>query len=438
MFSTIINLYRAAFQGLPREVWYLALAMFVNRSGSMVIPFLALYLHKEMGYTVEVSGWMVAIYGVGSVLGSFYGGFASDRWGPMRVQIGTLVANAAGLLLLSQMPNYASFAAVLVLTSMVGDAFRPANFAALTMLCPAKDHRRAFALNRLAANLGFSIGPPIGGILCFYSYQWLFWIDAATCLIAAAVMYVLLYEHHADLLQRSMPKPSETRRNPFGDLRFMLFVGLSIICFSTFFQLLSTYPLYLKDNYRLNELQIGFLFALNPALIGLFEMVLVHRIAHWNQMRTIAWGSLLMCVGFGILPFGMGLTYAVFGVLFYTLGEMLMMPAAMVHAAACSDEASRGRYVGVYTTGVSLAFILGPLFFAWIYGIDHNWGWYLTLAIGSGLWFGYRSLGRSRESDSQAADDQAPVADTLLPNARVESFEQEDNANKSLPTGGCP
>ncbi len=421
MLKSVANAYREAFSGLPREVWYLALAMFINRSGSMVIPFLALYVNEKLECDERWAGWMVAVYGLGSAIGSFTGGYASERWGPMRVQVGALIINAIGLILLSQMPTYLTFGIVLIGMSIAADAFRPANFAALTMLCPPEQHRRAFALNRLAANLGFAIGPPIGGVLWHFSYQWLFALDAATCLIAAAVMYVLLYEHHADLLRRSTPRESEVRQNPFRDFHFMMFVMLSIVCFSTFFQLLSTYPLFLRDEYRLNGLQFGFLLALNPALIGLFEMVLVHRIGHWNQIRTIAWGSFLMCLGFGILPFASGMAYAAFSVLIYTLGEMLMMPQAMIHTAACSNEASRGRYVGIYTTGVSLAFILGPLFFSLIYGFDHDWGWYLTLAIGFVLLIGYFLLERAVDSQSEPLANERVVVDLPLHTVEIEN-----------------
>jgi MFS family permease len=107
--------------------------------------------------------------------------------------------------------------------------------------------------------------------------------------------------------------------------------------------------------------------------------------------------------------------------LIYTVGEMLMMPQAMVHAAASSDEASRGRYVGVYTTGVSLAFVLGPLLFSLIYGYDHDWGWYLTLAIGFVLLIGYFLLGRTADSESEPRGKQRVVVDLPLHTVEIEN-----------------
>jgi predicted MFS family arabinose efflux permease len=392
MIQAVASAYREAFRGLPREAWYLALAMLVNRSGSMVLPFLALYVNKELGYSPGVAATMVAVFGVGSSVGTFLGGYATERWGPIRVLIGALWLNALGFVALSRMPDYATFAVTLFAISAVGEAFRPANMAALTLFCEAGVQKRAIALNRLALNLGFSIGPVLGGFLASFSYQWLFWLDAATCAAAALVLYVLLGHHHAELKRRVSVASGGPRENPFLDLPFMLFVLLAFVSFSAFFQLMSTYPLFLADEFHLVEWQIGIILAINTIIVCVCEMVLVHRIDHWNPIRTIGWGACLMCVGFGILPFGYGFAFAAAGVLVWTLGEMLMMPLAMAYVAAYSDEQSRGRYIGVYTTAASLAFVAGPLLASWCYARDHFLGWYVSLGIGVIVLFGFYAL----------------------------------------------
>jgi MFS family permease len=405
MFKAIANAYREAFSGLPREVWYLAIGMLVNRSGSMVMSFLSLYIQKELGYSEGVAATMIAVWGLGSAVGTYVGGFATERFGPLRVLIGALVGNAIGFVVLSRMPDYWSFAVTLFLVSMVSETFRPANLAALTLLCEPVLHRRAIALNRLAVNLGFSIGPTVGGFVAMWSYQWLFWLDAATCFAAGVVLYYLLYSHHADLKRRVALSDGEVRQNPLRDAKFIAFVLLSIVSFAIFFQLLSTYPLFLKGEYHLVEGQIGVLLSLNTVVVCLCEMVLVHRIGHWNQLRTIAWGSFLMCAGFGLLPFGRGFGFAAICVLVWTVGEMLAMPAAMLHAAAYADEQSRGRYIGLYTTGVSLSFVVGPLLAARAYQQDHFLGWYVSLVVGFIVLVGFYLLQawESRACDSSAS-----------------------------------
>ncbi len=404
MLKSVANAYREAYRGLPREVWYLAIGMLVNRSGSMVLPFLALYVNQVLGESGGVAAAMIAVFGLGGVVGTFLGGLASERWGPIRVLIGSLLLNAIGFIVLSRMPDYLSFAVTLFGLSVVGEMFRPANLAALTLLCEPALHKRAFALNRLAVNLGFSIGPAVGGVLATFSYQWLFWLDAATCFAAGVVLYVLLYSHQADLKRRVAPDVASPRQSPFRDVPFLWFVLLTIASFAVFFQLLSTYPLFLKDEFHLREWQIGLLMALNTVIVCVCEMVLVHRIHHWNQLRTIAWGSFLMCAGFGILPFGHGFGYAAIGVLVYTAGEMLAMPQAMAHVAAYSDDRNRGRYMGVYTSGVSVAFVIGPLLASWSYSRDHFLGWYWSLAIGAVVLAGFYLLEQFELGPEKSAD----------------------------------
>src|SRR5262245_40006961 len=101
MLRAIVRSYRDAFSGLPRQVWVLAAVLFVNRVGMMVFPFLALYLTGERGFQVDAAGRLVALYGVGSILGVSAGGWLSDRLGPRRVQLASLCLNALFLVVLS-------------------------------------------------------------------------------------------------------------------------------------------------------------------------------------------------------------------------------------------------------------------------------------------------------------------------------------------------
>ncbi len=97
MLRAIGRSYRDAFSGLPRQVWVLATCLLVNRIGMMVLPFLTLYLKDERGFAVDAAGRMVALYGVGSIAGVTAGGWLSDRFGPRRVQLTSLVLNATCL-----------------------------------------------------------------------------------------------------------------------------------------------------------------------------------------------------------------------------------------------------------------------------------------------------------------------------------------------------
>ena len=154
MLRAIVRSYRDAFSGLPRQVWVLALVLFVNRLGMMVLPFLELYLTGERGFAVDTAGRMVALYGVGSILGVTAGGWLTDRFGPRRVQLASLCMNAVFLMALSVARTWVAIAGAIVAASMAADCFRPANGAAITAAVGAAARARAFSLMSLAVSVG--------------------------------------------------------------------------------------------------------------------------------------------------------------------------------------------------------------------------------------------------------------------------------------------
>lgn len=387
--------YLAPFRGLPREVWYLSIVMFINRSGSMVLPFLTLYVNKQLGYSVESAGTMVAWFGLGSCLGAFSGGWLVSRFGALRVQIFAFCCSAFGFVVLSQITSYVWFSGTLFLMSIAGEAFRPANAAAIADYSPPEVHPRAYALNRLASNFGFSIGPPLGGWISTFSYFWLFQIDAATCFFAA-VAVLLLFRGRVSGQRQALDnlETEEPRRSPWTDAWFLGFLLMTLLTYMIFFQLVSTYSLYLADEYRLPNWEIGVLLGLNTVGVVLFEMLLVNLLLEYSKLHLIAWGSFLMCLGMSALVFGQGFWFAAAAVVVWTLGEMLAMPQAMAFVAAYSGPRNRGRYMGAYTTAISGSFVSSALVGGWCYGIDHNLIWYLGLAMSVVGLLGYLSLAR--------------------------------------------
>jgi predicted MFS family arabinose efflux permease len=351
--------YRVAYADLPRDVWLLASAALVNRSGTMVLPFLALYLTRELHFSTVTAGQILSLYGLGSMAGSLLGGWLTDRVGAIRVQIASLLAAGVGFLALSQLRTASTIGIAVLLTAAVGDAFRPALFAAIAVKTPAALLSRAFALVRMASNLGMAVGPALGGFLATRRYLWLFVGDAGTCWAAAVVLAAaLLARERAVRLQetaRTGPRPS-----PWHDGPFLLFLGLMALLGTVFFQLFTTFPLYLRSAYGLHEGTIGFLLALNAIAIVTVEMLLLKLVERYAPLRVAAVGTLLVCGGFAVLPLGRGLAFAILSTAVWTLGEMLAMPLSSAHVGRHAPAASRGSYMGAYTLAFSLAAVVAP------------------------------------------------------------------------------
>ncbi len=357
MLRRVAGAYRAAFSGLPRPVWVLALASLINRSGTMVLPFLGLYLTTKLGFSVVAAGRVLSLYGVGSLAGVWLGGYLADRIGPLRVQVASLLGTGAGFLILGRLQGRAAIGVAVLGLSVVADSFRPAMFTAVARYSAPAARTRSLALVRLAVNLGMSIGPALGGLLAVRHYWLLFVVDAATCWAAAAMLW------GAVRVAPAPPEPAAGRGtrlpSPWRDRPFLGFLLISLLMGVVFFQVMSTLPLYFREVYGFPEDTIGFLLGLNPIVIVCVEMVLVRAIERFDHLVVAGLGCLALGAGFGLMPLGSGRLFAALTVLVWTVGEMLTLPMAN-SIAATRVPAGSGRYLGAYFLAFSGSFILAP------------------------------------------------------------------------------
>lgn len=352
----VLRLYRDAYSGLPAEAWLLSAVAFVNRSGAMVLPFLALYLTRELGMAETDAGLLLGAYGLGALLGNELGGRLCDRIGNRAVQLGSLLGSAVGFVLLGQLREPVALAAALLVVGAVTEAFRPANGAAVAATTTGTVQRRALALNRLAINLGWTVGPTLGGFLAEADYALLFWFDGATCAAAGALLWwrgrpdtpAAVHEHVQS-------------RAPWRDRPFLLVMLATLLVALVFMQIFAAMPIYLRDEYGLRESRIGLLFALNPILIVLLEMALVHVFSNRDALRVAAVGSLVTGAGFALLPLGDTFAFGLLVVGVWTFGEMLGAPFLAAYVATRAAPRNRGAYFGVFGLVHAVSFTLAPV-----------------------------------------------------------------------------
>lgn len=352
--------YRDAYSGLPRNAWLLSLVQFVNRSGSMVLFFLSLYLTRKMGFTLAQAGQAIGTFGFGALAGAYLGGLLCDRLGAATVQRLSLLLSGLNLIILGYLGTHALILAAVFLQGVFAEALLPGNATAMARECPPAIRSKGFALNRLAANLGVTIGPVLGGYLAMWNYRALFWVDGLTSLAALAIFNLFFKSEPApqpQVKESSSPAAPPIRRPSHLPAIFFMVFGLGLI----FAQLFSTYPLYIHQAFGFAENRIGQLLATNTVLIVLFEMVLLNGLKKIAPLKIIAAGALLTGLGFAITPLGRGFFYAALTVAVWTCGEMLSLPLLTAEVANRSSAANRGRHMGWFGVSFSLAWMIGPI-----------------------------------------------------------------------------
>jgi predicted MFS family arabinose efflux permease len=143
---------------------------------------------------------------------------------------------------------------------------------------------------------------------------------------------------------------------------------LIVLWGAIFFQLIATFPLYMREVYGLAENRIGQLIMINTLLIVTLEMLLVHWIGRRSRYPYIALSFLLTGLGFALMPLGRGFLYGAMTVAVWTFGEMLSMPLLGSLIAVRAGPGSQGGYMGLISTAYSLSMILGPLAGTAVYG----------------------------------------------------------------------
>jgi len=382
--------YREAYRGLGRGPWVLAAVCFVNRCGTMVLPFLALYLTTHRGFSTKGAGVVLTLYGAGAGIGAYWGGRLTDRFGAKRMQLASLTCAGLGFLVFGQLraPLVIQLAALAL--GAINESFRPANSVAFAAQSAPERLTQAFAVRRLAINLGMTCGPALGGILAKHDYGLLFLVDGGTCLVAAVLLAWLDRSTPPTLAARAV---ATAAASPWRDVPYRALLALAALHAAVLYQFFSTYPLALREVHGFDEPRIGSIYAINTILIVALEMVLVRHLAARAPLAIAAWGSLLFCGGFALLPFGRGYGWVAATVVVWTFGEMLTMPFLETVAASRGGPGNRGSYLGAYNFAYSIAFAAAPLLGTAIY---QRYGPLAVFtgcgALGIVLWLGLRTL----------------------------------------------
>ena len=355
-FSRYINNYR----GFSREIWILTLITFINRAGTMVLPFLSKYLKEDLSFSYEQVGWIMVCFGSGSMLGSWLGGKLSDKIGFYKIMVFSLLTSGLLLYAVQYVRTFWGLCFAMFFIMTVADMFRPAMFVSLGTYAKPENRTRALTLVRLAVNLGFTAGPALGGLIIMnLGYSGLFWVDGTSCIVSILIFTVLVKERKvpADLAVNNAE--TEIPASVFKDKIFWIFLFICFVTAMLFFQLFTTLPLYHNEKFGLSELQSGLLLSLNGLIIFFLEMPIVSASQRKgiDKIKIILWGCVLMSISFYVLMINIWAGMLVVSILFITFGEMFIFPFSNSFALSRAPRGHEGRYMALFTMSFSLAHI---------------------------------------------------------------------------------
>jgi MFS family permease len=366
---------------LPRAFWVLFTGTFINRFGTFVMPFLAIYLTRE-GYTIAQAGLAISAYGAGALLASLIGGHLADTIGRRHTMVLGSWSAAVTLIVLYYASGLTAIITVSALNGFANALYSPAASALIADLVPDRLRVRAFAGLRFAVNAGFGFGSAAAGLLAKYSFAWLFYGDALTLVIFGAI--ALAFLPHGVRHQRGghgyIPWSFALRRI-FRDRAFVAMFVSALLCAIVFSQFNTSYGLEVERR-GFDTTIYGALLAMNGLMVILFELPLTSLTMRFSPKRVIALGYAVLGGGFALNTFGNSLTILFLSMALFTVGEMIAMPMQSAYVARIAPRELRGRYNGAMSMAWSCASMIGPAAGMWIFSNHHDALWLACGAFG--------------------------------------------------------
>ncbi|MBE8724807.1 MDR family MFS transporter [Flavobacterium hungaricum] len=385
MLKTAFTHYINNFRGFSREIWILAIVTFINRAGTMVLPFLSKYLKEDLSFTYNQVGWIMVAFGLGSMLGSWLGGKLSDKIGFYKIMIFSLFTSGVSLFFIQYITSFGALCIAMFLLMVIADMFRPAMFVSLGAYAKPENRTRALTLVRLAVNLGFAAGPALGGLIIMgIGYPGLFWVDGASCIVSISIFAFLVKEKKKAPLDDKIESAPEVK-SVFQDKIFWVFLFVSFVTAMIFFQLFTTLPLYHNEKFGLSEFQTGLLMTLNGLLIFALEMPTVGFMERkgFAKIRVIILGSFIMALSFFLLLINFWAGILIVSMVCISIGEILTFPFSNAFALSRAPHGQEGRYMALYTMSFSLAHIISSkVGFEIITRLGYQVNWFFMAVIG--------------------------------------------------------
>ena len=345
----------------PSAFWVVIGSTLMNQIGNMAIVFLMLFATEHLNFSLTEASFAFAAFSFGMLMSGIISGGLIDQIGAARILSGLLIINGLVLLIFPLFQSFLSIILLCLIWGFVYGLYRPASQTFVSQLSTPGLHKLTFSIHRLVINLGLSLGPAVGGLLAGYSYNLIFITNGITNLLASLILifglartpwfsYKPAVEHKFALNLKWLKHDSYLR----------LFVIAMVPASMVFYQHESTMAIFLKQNLELPLTFYGILFTLNTLLIVFFELPLNVATMHWPYRVNFVLGSMFIALGFGGLVFATEAWHVILLTVFWTLGEMILFPAASSYVAEIAPEAHRGSYMAMYSTCFNLGMLLGP------------------------------------------------------------------------------
>ena len=380
-----------------RDIWLVTVIGMLNWMGfSMCLPFFSLYLYQERGVPMAVIGFIVLLIGIISALSQVYSGMLTDRLGRKPLLTASMVLSCISYVVLALLIKFIVPVWILVVVFIASyvlmTIIRPTMFTVVTDLAEREKMTRAFGLLKAGINIGWALGPAVGGfLLTLISYEWMFGLATLTALIPLFLTGMLLHES----LEKSGEKDVIGIRNiakVAKNSNFMMYIVITFLLLIAFGQMVSTLSVYSVDFAGFTTAQYGSLLTLNGIIVVLLQYPMAAITSSRPKYRVLICGSLLVFAGLITFSWVGSYALAILAMTLLSFGEIIFSPVALTVVSDIAPKSQRGLYMGTFSLSETLGHSTGPFIGGILMDVFPNdpifiWGGLSAFALAAALGF---------------------------------------------------
>jgi MFS family permease len=354
----------------PRQYWLMTLGVIISTAGgSMIWPFLLIYASKKLSLPLSTVAILISINSGVGLFASFLAGTLADKVGRKIVMVLSLAMSGIGYFFLLQAQTYTHFVILMVFIGLSNPLYQVGADAMLADIIPSEQRTDAYAINRIANNAAFAIGPAVGGFLASSSYDLAFYGATAGFILYALIMIFFAHETLNKNLQEqnqvAIKFEAEKNQNGyaqvFKDSSYMAFVWLSGLGLIAPIMLWVLMPVYTKTNFNIPEAMYGWIPTTNALMCVFIQYPVTQITRKYKTLPVTAIGFFVYALGVGSVALMNQFWGFLLSMVILTFGELIVVPTASKYVADISPEHLRGRYMSLYWFGWGLARALAPL-----------------------------------------------------------------------------
>jgi MFS family permease len=353
------------FSQFNRGLGILCVGLLVNALGfSLSIPFIAIYFHSRLGLSLSQIGLFFGAMAVVRAVFQVGGGELSDYVERRHLMVYSQVIRA-GVFLFIAMAVYADwgFWAIgisFLVSSLFGALFHPIANAMVADLLPAESRLDGYAVARAAGNLGWAIGPAIGGFLAEQSYGLMFAISAVVTLASGIVFGVFF--PHSQGVRRQKSFTFSDLVSVKKDFHLAVHCVLAFFLYLVVAQLIAPFSVYTVEVAKISKNELGLLYMFNGLMIVFLQIPITRLLSRTRLTIQLACGAFLYAVGYGMVGLHAGFGYFLLAITVVTAGEMFISPPSLTLTSRLAPAGRMGRYMGVFGFFLTAGWSFGPVY----------------------------------------------------------------------------